>query len=186
MKDLTIKLSDVEISFLKMFAQNQYDGAKDNVGTRDAIHIVERRNRNFMYDEYGDIWIDRDNDYTAYNSFDEMIQARIDRGENLPLYKTVEYEWVNDILIDSPRKYCRAYNVSASPARYIDTYHPVAFFFVLEEAKRYMNDYQSHNCTNCKIYTHSLGYANNGDMPVFRRLLLKMGCLLNDMKGGAE
>lgn len=180
--ELTIKLNDDEIKFLKMFAQNQYDGAKDNIGTRDAIHVVERRHRCFVYEEHGSVWIDRDNDYTAYNSFDELIKARIDLGEKLPLYDTVEYETINNIWIDSPEEYCRAFNVTASPGRYIDSYHPVAFFFVLEEAKRYKDDYQSHNCNDCRIYTYSLGYANSGDMPAFRKLLLNMGSMLNNME----
>lgn len=34
---------------------------------------------------------------------------------------------------------------------------------------------EKHNCENCRVYTRGLGYSNNGDLPVFRALLMRMG-----------
>lgn len=172
---ITVELTEQERKFLAELAAKQYEGAPDNLGTRTPIHIVERIEKEFVEDNSDEAFLDVDNDYQEYESWGALIDARRARGENLPEYEDVEYEHVNGVWINSLADYCKAYHINAYSGRYITSYHPVAFFFVRDEAVRYRDGYQAHNCGNCRIYTYSPGYANEGDFPVFRELLMKMG-----------
>lgn len=58
-------------------------------------------------------------------------------------------------------------------------YETVAYFFVLEEAKKYMNEYQRHNLCHPRTYTVSPGYGNYGDFVPFWNLLNSIGHQLN-------
>lgn len=178
---INFELNVNEISFLKLFEQKQKNGSRDNAGTVDAIHVVEKNNKEWVLDESAETWVDGSDEYKEYDSFGALIDARIENGEELPRYEEVLYERVNDIFITTAADYIKAYEIDdAYCGRWIDNYRPVAFFFVLEEARRYKDDYQKHNCDNCRIYTYSLGYANKGDLPVFRDMLLRMGEQLNE------
>lgn len=59
------------------------------------------------------------------------------------------------------------------------TYRPIAFFFIRDEAKRYIK-YQSHNLHKPRIYTYSPGYSNCGDFIPFWNLLHSIGEQLNN------
>jgi hypothetical protein len=163
------------MKFLVEFAKKQYEGAKDNLGTKTPIHVVERIEKTFIEDGSEEVWVDDDNDYEAYESFDDLIAARRNNGEELPDYEAVEYEDVGDVWISSQEDYCRAYKMNVRSGRFIQHTSPCAFFLIRDEAVRYMKGYQSHNCGDCRIYTYGLGYSNLGDLPVFRELLMKMG-----------
>ena len=175
--NVNIELSEKEAKFLKQFALKQGEGAKDNAGTMTPIHVVERIRKEFIEDGSGEAWIDacEEYGYEAYESFDDLISARRENGEDLPLYKDVYCQDVNDVFISDEKEYCEAYGISVRSGRYFKYVEPVAFFFTLDEAKRYKNEYQSHNCSDCRIYTYGLGYSNKGDMPSFRALLMRMG-----------
>lgn len=58
-------------------------------------------------------------------------------------------------------------------------YETVAYFFILEEAKNYMNEYQRHNLCHPRTYTVSPGYANYGEFVPFWNLLNSIGEQLN-------
>ena len=74
-------------------------------------------------------------------------------------------------------------SIEARFGREVISYTPVAFFLIRDEAVRYKDGYQKHNCADCRIYTYGLGYSNNGDLPVFRNLLMRMGQDLLEEKG---
>jgi len=168
-------LTGVETEFLKKLHEKQHNGARDNLGKIDAIHVVEKNDRIFSGSDDGNVWVDGDNDYKEYGSFGALISERRRRGENLPEYESVLYETVNDIWITTAKEYCMAYGLNVYCGEYIDRWCPVAFFLIRDEAVRYKDGYQSHNCGGCRIYTYSMGYANHGDLPVFRDMLLRMG-----------
>ena len=170
-----IELKDKERKYLIEFAQKQHDCAKDNVGTRTPIHLVERMTRHFVEDGSDEAWLDADNEYAEYDSFGELIEARNKNGDELPSYEDVVFEDINDVWICDYKSYCEAHGINAISGRHIETYQPVAFFLIRDEAKRYRDDYQKHNCQDCRIFTYSLGYANKGDFPVFRALLMDLG-----------
>lgn len=171
---VSLELTEKETAFLAEFATKQYEGADDNLGTRTPIHVVERREQYFSTGD-GSEWICEDNEYKLYPNFDAMIEDLQKEGRELPAYEDVEYEDVNDIWISSEEDYCEAYGINARSGQIIDTYRPVAFFLIRDEALRYRDGYQAHNCKDCRIYTYGLGYSNNGDLPVFRELLMKLG-----------
>ncbi len=175
---MNIELTEREAKLLAEFAMKQYEGAEDNLGTRTPIHVVERREQYFSAGD-GDEWMCEDNEYKLYPDFDTMLEDLRKDGKELPEYGDVEYEDVNDIWISSEEDYCKAYEIHAQSGRIIDTYRPVAFFFIRDEALRYRDGYQKHNCADCRIYTYGMGYSNNGDLPVFRDLLMRMGTELN-------
>jgi hypothetical protein len=172
---VSLTITEQERKFLAEFAEKQYEGAKDNVGTRTPIHVVERIEKTFVEDGSDEVWVDDDNNYEAYEYFDDLIAARRQRGEELPDYDSVEYEDVGDVWISNINDYCKAFKMNVRTGRFIQHTSPVAFFLIRDEAVRYMKGYQAHNCADCRIFTYGLGYSNNGDLPVFRELLMRMG-----------
>jgi hypothetical protein len=64
----------------------------------------------------------------------------------------------------------------------VPQYRNVAYFFILEEAKRYMQ-YQGHNLISPRTYTFSSGYDNRGEYEHFWDLLLAIGKMLNENAG---
>jgi len=178
---MNIELNEREAKLLAEFAAKQYEGAKDNIGTRTPIHVVERLEKYFAAGD-GDEWLCEDKEYKLYPDFESMIEDMRKDGAELPKYSEVEYEEVNDTTIFSEEDYCEAYGIHAKKGQIIKTYRPIAFFFIRDEAVRYKDGYQSHNCENCRIYTYGLGYSNKGDLPVFRELLMRMGKQLNEQE----
>lgn len=178
---MNIELTSREKDMLAEFAKKQYDGAKDNIGTMTPIHVVERIRKEYVESEEGEAWLWTDyNEWKTFDSFDEMLDyAKKATKENYPPYDEVEYEDVNDIWIDSEKSYCKAFNINAYPCKVVQYTEPVAFFFIRDEAIKYKDGYQAHNCDNCRTYTYGLGYSNNGDLPVFRALLMRMGEIIN-------
>lgn len=171
---ISIELNAQELKYLAEFSEKQYEGADANLGTRTPIHVVERKEKYFSQGD-GSEWLCEDAEYEVYKTFDEMLEDLRKTGKELPSYDDVEYEDVNDVWISDEAAYCEAYEIHAQRGTIIDTYRPVAFFLIRDEAVRYRDGYQAHNCEDCRIYTYGLGYSNNGDLPVFRELLMKMG-----------
>lgn len=178
---MNIKLTQRERDFLTEFAKKQHDGAKDNLGTMTPIHVVERIRTEYVNNPDGDAWIWTD-DYEckAFDDFDDMVAyAREQTKKDYPEYRDVEYEDVvkdgEEIWVESEEAYCRAFGIKAYRVTAVQYAEPVAFFFIRDEAVKYMTDYQKHNCENCRVYTRGLGYSNYGDFPVFRALLMRMG-----------
>lgn len=174
MREINIELTEQEAKYLAEFAEKQYEGADANLGTRTPIHVVERKEEYFSQGD-GSEWLCEDTEYEVYKTFDEMLEDLRKTGKELPPYDEVEYGDVNDVWISDEESYCEAYGIHAQRGTIIDTYRPVAFFLIRDEALKYRDGYQAHNCEKCRIYTYGLGYSNNGDLPVFRELLMKMG-----------
>lgn len=96
------------------FAEKQHEGAKDNIGTRTPIHVVERIRKEYVESEEGDAWLWTDNyDWKTFDSFDEMLDhARKAAKKEYPPYEEVKYEEVDDIWIESEKTYCKAFTTS--------------------------------------------------------------------------
>ena len=50
MKINGFEITEQEKKFLAEFAEKQYEGAEDNLGTATPIHIVERAEKDFVED----------------------------------------------------------------------------------------------------------------------------------------
>jgi len=178
---INIELTDQEAKFLVKFAEKQYEGAEDNLGTMTPIHVVEKKRQDF-HEGVGSEWMCEDTGYKMYYTFSEMLEDLRKSGKEVPEYKDVYLTDVNGLWIGDDEAYCEAYDINACRGTIVDTYHPVAFFLIRDEAVRYKDDYQKHNCGGCRIFTYGLGYSNKGDLPVFRELLMKMGTQLTQEK----
>ena len=172
---MEIQLTLDEKKYLKLFAEKQYEGAPDNLGTMTPIHVVERIDRTFIPCDEEEYWIDADNECAEYDTFDDLIEARRKNGEKLPDYEEMVFERVGGRYIMDKQDYCHAFGINAYSGRYVYSSRPVAFFLIRSEAERYAKGYQAHNCEGCRIYTYGLGYSNKGDLPVLRALLMRMG-----------
>lgn len=171
-----INLTEKERDFLTEFAAKQYEGSPDNLGTTTPIHVVERLRREFVCDGSDEAWFDWEYGGAEYEYLDELIAERRERhGEDIPTFGEAEFEEFNGVTVYNEEDYIKAFNLNVSSGRYVTWHEPIAFFLILDEARRYRDDYQKHNCDDCRIFTRSLGYDNRGDLPTFRSLLLRMG-----------
>lgn len=194
--NITVTLTDKQEHFLKMFAANQCPGSKDNVMTYKPIHVVQTRRERVAHPDYGDGDIVKYYlpDLTEdYESAEEMIRAYWDYyGDECPIpiisfkeaYDAKEFIDVNgdEQVICDDEDYIEAYGIPEDKYQKADIeyyYEPVAYFFSLAEAKRYM-EYQGHNLCHPRTYTYSPGYANHGDFEPFWDLLFSMGGKLNE------
>jgi len=177
---MKIKLTKTEEKFLKEFATKQYPEAKDNLLTHEPIHVVERRKGIVVgpdYD-YDNIEYTINGGYDYYESFEAVKNSLIDHynWEGAELHKEVFKHWSSiDEINDAADVNDLDIFVEEHCIKYI--WVPVAFFLIRDEAVRY-TQYQRHNLGYCRIYTYGLGYSNDGDFPVFRNLLMKMGMQL--------
>lgn len=194
MKKIEVELTDTQEKFLKLFAEKQYDGAEDNLYTCNAIHAVETYQPYYipyhedLFDYLGDLPLifTTDSDHESWHDSEvETLQDWFEgRDEKPPIdivpfqdlqYKDIETPDGNKIFVMSYDDYFKAYGIKWYTAAWLqDNYEPVAFFFILSEAKRYI-EYQRHNLRKPRTYTYSSGYANCGEFDHFRDLLLSMG-----------
>lgn len=198
-KQLTIELTEQQEIFLKEFASKHYDGAEDNLFTSDAFHVVQTKRYNYI--PYSDDLVDyynpdklvftMDDEYdTWFSDETELIRSYYKewKMQDCPIdikpFGDVIYEQMETVddeeeYISSYDDYFAAYGVSIRGIAWEEEYwDDIAFFFIRDEAKRYM-EYQKHNLHKPRVYTYSAGYANYGDFVPFRNLLLSMGEKLN-------
>lgn len=187
---IEIELTEQQEKFLKEFASKQYPGAKDNLCTSMPIHVVQSRDDIYFEadSEYGDdtVFVDDDREF---ETAEEVLELYYEDEE--PPIPIVPYEFGMNLtdkegkerFITSPEAYFEVYEMGWDDIRYVTRvkrYKDVAFFFILDEAKRYM-EYQGHNLNNPRTFTYSPGYSNYGDYEHFWMLLMNMGKQLNEM-----
>lgn len=192
---ITIDINERQEMFLRQFAERQFDGAPDNLSTRTPIFVVEREHELIAPEGYGDgktffsYW--HDGEHLLAETADELIE-KVTGAKPIPLSEAIEAMNIivggNEVFVVDEKDYLEAYGIEGfEKLETHTTYKPVAFFLTLAEAKRYKNDYQSHNCGNCRIYGYGLGYSNKGDLPEFRNMLMKIGtALLNYERDGVN
>ena len=199
MSEITVTLTEQQEKFLKMFATNHHPGAEDNVCTHKPIHVVQTRRERVTHPDYGcgDIVKYYLPDLAEdYESAEEMIRAYWDYyGDECPIpivsfkeaYDAKEFIDINgdEQVIFDEQKYIEAYGIPEDKYQKEDIeyyYEPVAYFFILSEAKRYM-EYQGHNLCHPRTYTYGPGYANSGEYESFWNLLYSIGVKLNNNSG---
>lgn len=195
MKEITLALTERQENFLKEFAEKQYDGAKDNVFTETPIHTVQSKVERYIpyHEDLMDYFGGEKIKYSAcdsyeiwFESLEDLIMDFFEDEPPIPYvsYEAVEHGTMIDVMgqeqeICSEKDYLAAYGITMTGKTWIiDEWKDVAWFFIRDEAKRYI-EYQRHNLHAPRVYTHSLGYSNRGDMPEFREMLLTIGQSLN-------
>jgi hypothetical protein len=199
MKKITVQITDEQEKFLKLFAANHYPGAKDNLATHHPIHIVQtKRIRHIpyspdiadFYDHLPLVFTYNTDDYQLWFKNEEELvkQYYEDRGEDPPIpvkpFGEIQYTEVHDkdgnaVWICDYSDYFEVYGVEPVVFAWEEEdYEDVAFFFILEEARRYIK-YQGHNLKEPRTYTYDAGYSNEGEYHHFWDLLFKLGEQLN-------
>lgn len=181
-RKLEIELTEAQEKFLKKFYEDHHIGSKKNLATYMPIHVVE--NKEYIYIPYnpdytvdGHICFVEDGEH-VYHDIDELTEVwneNTDEEYNIPRFSEVAHEEVNDVYIVDEEDYLNAFdieNVEAFLA--VDKYRPVAFFFIREEAEKYLQ-YQGHNLNKPRVYTYSPGYSNYGEYEHFFKLLQDIG-----------
>lgn len=193
MKEIKVTVTDMQERFLKLFATNHYPGARDNLATDRPLHIVQtKRNRYIPYcgepdiSDYYDYLpvvfsIDGDSEWVT----DETVVVREyyhDKTPPIPIKSFCELKWTSVELPDGDHVYITGYDVyfkvygvpDVNIAWREETYEDVAYFFILEEAQKYLK-YQAHNLHEPRTYTVSAGYSNQGEYRHFYDLLIGIG-----------
>ncbi len=200
MREITIQLTEQQEKFLKMFAANHYPGAKDNLATHQPIHVVQTQRVNHIpyspdiadFYEHLPLAFCFDPSYQSwYKSETELVEQYYEyRGEDPPVpvkpFEEMKYTEVHtkdgdDIWVQDYGDYFAAYDVeSVAIAWEEEEYEDVAFFFILEEARKYM-EYQGHNLKEPRTFSYSSGYGNEGEYHHFWELLYRLGEKLNNL-----
>lgn len=184
--ELTINVTDKQAEFLKQFARNQYEGARDNVCTRKPIHLVQSKQYEYIFDEGvaaeeydGDIVFFEHDSQEYYDTERELIIASGVSENEAVSYADAEGSQINGIYIWNRKDYWEAYGVNAYTVSKTFEWKTKAYFFTLAEAKKYIK-YQGHNLTEPRTYTAGGGYGNNGDYEPFWDLLMDIGTKLSE------
>lgn len=205
MKEITIKVTEEQEKFLKVFALKQYPGAKDNVSTAYPVHVVE--NTRYTYIPYHEDLTDYfDNDTLSFsfdedremwsNSETELIEDYMeytDKQIYIPIVpfedmqgKEMKNDYGEIIEVEEYEDYFKVYGIENIQMCWREKhYEPAAFFLVREEAEKYMK-YQRHNLIKPRIFSHAAGYDNRGDLPHLMDFILQTGQALNKEEGENE
>lgn len=190
-KKITIELTEQQEHFLKLFAANHYPGATDNLCSCNPIHVVQTRRERVADPDYGFDVEKYVRDGEDYDSAEDLIRAfwddvdcpieivSFDEASAQDRFTDIDGE--EQVILDEC-DYLNAYGIQGDEYRKVSIeyyYEPVAFFFILAEARRYI-EYQRHNLTAPRTYSYSPGYANHGDYEHFWDLLYKLGVMLNE------
>lgn len=181
-RKLEIELTEAQEKFLKKFYEDHHMGSKKNLCTYMPIHVVE--SMEYIYTPYdsnytsnGHICFVEDGEH-VYHSIDDLTEVwnnNTDEEYNIPLYSEVVHTEVNDIYIVNEEDYLNAFDIENVEIFFaIENYRPVAFFFIKEEASKYLQ-YQGHNLDKPRVYTYSPGYSNLGEYEHFFTLLQDIG-----------
>jgi len=205
MSEITLTLTEEQVKFLKQFAAKQYHGAKDNLCTGYPIHMVETKRYDyvpyhpdiawayednplsFTYDEDYELWFEDEKEmveewreYSGDESeieiktFEELKGNRVENPDGMQMY------------VNNYEDYFKMYGVKLVAMSWKKPYYEkVAPFFILEEAKRYI-EYQRHNLHKPRVYTYGAGYANYGDFTHFWEVLMQAGSELNKTEKKVE
>ncbi|MGG4439226.1 hypothetical protein [Brevibacillus fortis] len=199
MKQVTISITEQQEKFLKLFAEKQTPGAPDNRYTSYPLHIVENKRYNYIpysydiaeYFDEDDLVFTNDDDYAVWFTNEvEMVKdwySDRDCPIEIKSFKELEYQDITGVngeesFVTDYNEYFEVYGVSVHQIAWRKEYYEqVAMFFILEEAKRYMQ-YQKHNLESPRVYTYSAGYANDGEYTHFWDLLMVLGKQLNQVE----
>lgn len=195
MKSINIELTDQQEYFLKKFASKHYEGSKQNLCTYKPIHLAQTSRERVVDPDYDTpdkvVWVSKDDHEEQYESVDELVKGYY-KYDKCPI-EIISYDeaynqdefvdiYDNECIISDENDYLEAYGIDIDD--YYKTsieyyYETVAYFFSLDEAKRYI-EHQGHNLNHPRTYTVSMGYANKGEYEPFWDLLMGIGVKLNE------
>ena len=153
MAEITVKLTDKQEEFLKLFASKQFEGSRDNVGTNNPLHLVQTQDERVVDPDHEDPdkvsyrVLDSGADY---DSIEELIAGYWGNCSSVcPIeivsfdeaYRADEFIDVNgeeQVIMDED-DYMEAYGITKDlyyKTNIVFDYRTVAVFFILDEAKK--------------------------------------------------
>ena len=190
---LNIKLTEKQEELLKQFATDHHPNSDKNCGTHNPLFVVETRRQRVVNPEYDSVdsiaiyfpkWGEEysvDDSVEMYWEYEDKIcPIEIKSFEDVYRTTITGVDGVNYYILDE-EEYLKAYGVDIEYyVTYLGHYYePVAYFFVREEAEKYIK-YQKHNLTAPRVYAVGAGYANYGDYHHFYDLLMSIGTHLKE------
>lgn len=189
--ELFIMLSEEEVRMLKQYAL-LYDTERKLDGTNDPIVLIQNKVKHYTSGDYHNDGKDYEVMIDTYNYTEDGLvdinELREILAENLIDFEEDQNkvtEILDDIFDDLTGFYSKDEIEITEPvcvkikAHYYKwDYKTVAYFFTRKEADDYVK-YQAHNLHSPRVYTDYAGYGNEGDFPVFQKLLRRMGEMLN-------
>lgn len=182
------KLTEQEIKMLTQYAK-VYDSERRTDATNTPIVLVQNRvkrytsgnyssdGRNFQIEINGyDLTEDglAENETEVINIIKEYLSENdTDEKDITEIIDEIELK-LNYIIPSDEIKIEKPIEITITVHHYEYTYETVAYFFTRHEAERYVK-YQAHNLHNPRVYTAFSGFANDGDYPVFQKLLKRIG-----------
>lgn len=187
-----IELDDREIKLLKQYAK-VYEGERDIDWTADPIVLVQNKvkrdvsgEHNFDLIEYEvyvddrcicEDWLFSDLEEVIENIREYFIQggdSGLDEEEFDEVTEDMRYHLEGFYSSDIWEYEGKHINITVKKRFFEYYYKTVAYFFTRAEAKKYVK-YQAHNLHEPRVFASYAGYANNGDFPIFQKLLLRLG-----------
>ena len=182
------KLTEQEIKMLTQYAK-VYESERRTDATNNPIVLVQNRVKRYTSGDYSSDGRKFQIEINGYDLTEDGLAE--DKKEVVKIIK--EYLSENDtdeediteiideielklnyiipsdeIVIETPVE------IIITAHHYEYAYETVAYFFTRHEAERYIK-YQAHNLHSPRVYTAFSGFANDGDYPVFQKLLKRFG-----------
>lgn len=161
---MNIKLTDIEIRFLKQYAEVYEKERKVDCTNRPIVVVEVQRDivvdSDYGYDEIRYIWDDE-----TYDGEDELREFLEENDFSESEVEEVFFEL---------QEYGEALKGNIRKVYVNIEWFPVAYFLTRVEAEEYCK-YQRHNLNNPRVYSRNIGYRNSGDLDCFVNLLLRMG-----------
>lgn len=182
------KLTDEEIKMLTQYA-TVYESERETDATATPIVLVQTKVKHYASSEYVADGREFRIEINGHNLTENRLA--IDKTEAINIVKKclsetdISEDEIAEIIDDIKFKLGyitpsdmitidKSVNIMIMADYYTYDYRTVAYFFTKCEAKRYIK-YQGHNLHDPRVFTAFSGYSNNGDYPVFQKLLKRLG-----------
>lgn len=182
------KLTDEEIKMLTQYAE-VYESERSTDATATPIVLVQTKVKHYASSEYVADGREFRIEINGHNLTENRLA--IDETEAINIVKKylsetdISEDEIAEIIDDIKFKLGyitpsdvisidKSVNIMIMADYYTYDYRTVAYFFTRCEAEKYIK-YQAHNLHDPRIFTAFSGYSNNGDYPVFQKLLKRLG-----------
>lgn len=182
------KLTDEEIKMLTQYA-SVYESERETDTTATPIVLVQTKVKHYASNEYTADDKEFRIEINGHNLTENGLV--VDETEVIDIIKEylsktdISEEEIAEIVSDIKFKLGyitpsdmvtidKSVEILIMANYYTYDYQTVAYFFTRCEARRYIKD-QRHNLHSPRVFTAFSGYSNNGDYPVFQKLLKRLG-----------
>lgn len=184
---IILDITEEQAKYLKQFAENQHEGAHDNLGTHKPLHIVQTQVTHIVHDggESGTkAYLYSWNEDRVFKSPEELVHAVLPelsskwKGRDITPYEqalALGHIDNDSSCVTDEESYFLAYGIEdVQIVSLVHDWGNVSYHFTLAEAKKYKED-QWYNLNNPRTYTVGPGYSNYGDYEPLWDTLMQAG-----------